>query len=79
MKNQISRDIGEVMRDGMIMRDRITTLVSEAPRTIPEIAAALEHPANEVMYWVMTMWRYGSLEEVGKPDVEGYYKYKPAK
>ena len=76
MENQISRDIGEVMRDGMIMKDRIITLVSEAPRTIPEIAAALEYPAYEVMYWIMAMWRYGFLEEAGKPDVEGYYKYK---
>ena len=79
MENRIDRNIAEVMRDEMIMEERILSQLSEAPKTIPEIAAALEYPANDVVFWVMTMWRYGSLEEVGKPNDEGYYKYRPVK
>lgn len=79
MENRIDRDVAEVMRDEMVVKARILSQLGEDPKTIPEIAAALEYPANNVMYWVMTMWRYGSLEEVGKPNDEGYYKYRPAK
>jgi len=79
MKNQINRDIAEVMRDEMVMKNSIISLLSEEPKTIPEIAVALEHPATDVMFWVMTMWRYGNLEEVGKPNDDGYYKYRLAK
>jgi predicted Rossmann fold nucleotide-binding protein DprA/Smf involved in DNA uptake len=79
MENRIDRNIAEVMRDEMIMEERILSQLSEDPKTIPEIAAALEYPANDVVFWVMTMWRYGSLEEVGKPNEEGYYKYRPVK
>ena len=71
MENRIDRNIAEVMRDEMIMEERILSQLSEAPKTIPEIAAALEYPANDVVFWVMTMCRYGSLEEVGKPNDEG--------
>ena len=79
MKNQINRDIDEVMRDEMVMKNRILSLLSEESKTIPEIAVALEHPSSDVMFWVMAMWRYGYLEEVGKPDGDGYYKYQPVK
>ncbi len=79
MKNQISRDIVEIMRDEMVMKDRILAQIDPEPKTIPEIAAALDHSAVDVMFWVMTMWRYGAIEEVGKPNNEGYYKYRPAK
>jgi hypothetical protein len=79
MKNRIDRNIAEVMRDEMVMKDKILCMLKEDPKTIPEIAAALEYPSSDVMFWVMAMWRYGSLEDVGKPNDEGYYKYRPAK
>jgi len=79
MENRSDRNIAEVMRDEMIMKDKIFSMLNKDPRTIPEIAAALEYPVNDVVYWVMAMWRYGTLEGVGKPDAEGYYKYRPVK
>ena len=79
MRNQINRDAGEIMRDEMVMKERILTRLREKPETIPEIAVALEHPALDVMLWIMAMWRYGIIEEVGKPNAEGFYKYRPVK
>ncbi len=79
MKNQIHRDLSEILRDEMVMKDHIISRLQEAPATVPEIAKDLECSANEVMYWVMTMWRYGYLEESGKPDKDGYYKYQLTK
>jgi len=76
MNNRITEDTAEVMRDEMVMRERILDRLRREPATIPEIAAHLERPAHDVMFWVMTMWRYGFVEEVGKPDDEGYYKYQ---
>jgi len=77
MKNRIERDTAEVMRDEMVMKDKILSLLTEDARTVPEVAAALECSTDNVLLWIMAMWRYGSLEEVGKPNDEGYYKYKP--
>jgi len=79
MKNQTNRDPAEIMRDEMVMRERILCQLQEEPSTIPEIAEALDYPANDVTIWIMAMWRYGIIEEVGKPNDDGFYKYRPAK
>ena len=76
MENRSARELAEVIRDEMVFKDRIVALLGQGPKTIAEIAAALESPSHEVMYWVMAMWRYGILVETGKPDDDGYYRYK---
>jgi len=78
MKKRTERDTAEVMRDEMVMRDKILSLLTEDRRTIPEVAAALGCSTHNVVLWIMAMWRYGSLVEVGKPNDEGYYTYRPA-
>jgi len=76
MKNQTDRDLGEIMRDEMVMKELILSRLKKAPATIPEISESLGHPSVDIMFWVMAMWRYGIVEEVGKPDNEGFYKYR---
>lgn len=77
MNSRFEQGAAEVMRDEMIMKDKILSLLNESPRTVPELALALERPTKDVVFWIMAMWRYGSVEELGKPDGEGYYKYRP--
>ena len=77
MNNRIEQDLAEVMRDEMVMKDKIISLLNESPRTVPEVAQALECSTTNAMLWIMAMWKYGSLEEVGKRNDEGYYQYKP--
>ena len=70
------RDMREVMRDEMVMRDKIAAVLTDGPKTIPEIAKAIGQPSREVVCWVMAMRRYGRLEAVGRPDDDGYFKYE---
>lgn len=79
MANERRRDTSEVMRDEMLMKEKIASLLREGPRTIPEIADALRRPAREVTLWVMALRRYGALEEIPKPKADDYYRYKPAR
>jgi hypothetical protein len=76
MKNQADRNIAEIMRDEMIMKDRIISQLSESHKTVPELAEALGYSSYDIMFWIMAMWRYGFLEETGKPNDKGYYKYR---
>ena len=69
------RNALEIMRDEMIMRQRIRDLLGDGPKTIPEMAEALDAPSDEVLVWVMGVRRYGGLEEVGRADENGYFKY----
>jgi hypothetical protein len=70
------RNLDEVLRDEMVERDRIVTLLRDGPRTIPEIAEALRVPTHEATKWVMGMRRYGRLRDLPKARADDYYRYE---
>jgi len=72
---KVRRDIREIVHDEMIMKDRIARILKDGPRTIPELAEAIGYPSHEVTIWLFAMRRYGAVEVVGKPDIDGYFKY----
>ena len=74
--NTARRNMREIMRDEMIMKDRIMALLKEGQKTVPEVAEAIGAPEHETVYWMMAMRRYGMIEETGRPDVDGYFKYE---
>jgi hypothetical protein len=76
MKDSRVRDLAEILRDELVMREVIVALLSDGNKTIPEIADAMEHPKAEVLQWVMAMWNDGVVEETGRPDEAGYYHYQ---
>jgi hypothetical protein len=73
------REDREVIREEPIMRARIVELLASGPMTVPELAAAMERPSHEVLFWVMGMRRYGRVKEVGGPDADGYFRYEAIK
>lgn len=76
MRTESKRGLAEVLRDEMVMKDRIVDLLREEPKTIPEMAEALGYPSHEVLLWVMALWRYGTVVEVEKKRTEEYFQYK---
>lgn len=75
MASTTMRPLGEVLRDEMVVRDRIAAILRDGPKTIPELADALGAPAPEVTLWVMAMRRYGALEALPKPKADDYFRY----
>jgi len=75
MGTEPKRDLAEIMRDEMVMKDKIVACLREEPKTIPEIAKALACPSHEVLLWVMALWRYGTVVEVEKQRTEEYFHY----
>jgi hypothetical protein len=76
MEKKVSRNLGEVLRDEMYMRDRITKVLKAGPKPIAEIASELGYPSDEVLKWVMGMRRYGLITEMPKARADDYYQYK---
>lgn len=72
------RNLSEVLRDEMVMRDRIGAILANGPLTIPELAESLESPGWEVTVWVMAMRRYGRVKELPKARADDYYQYSLA-
>jgi len=78
MDAQPMRELSEVLRDEMVMGGRIKKLLAGTSMTIPEIAEALDAPSQEVMLWVMTLWRYGHVKDLPKSRTDDYFKYTTA-
>jgi len=75
---QTLRDPREIIREEMSMHGVITAALAEGPLTVPQIAEAIGRPADEVVFWVMGMRRYGHLVELADED-DGYFPYTLAK
>lgn len=78
MSIEALRDLAEVLRDEMVMRDRIVAILREGPKTVPDVAVELGFPSREVTLWMMAMRRYGLIEELAKDRADDYYQYKLA-
>ena len=74
-EKDFTRNRLEILRDEMVMRDRILKILSDGPKTILEISDLLDYPDNEVTLWVMAMVRYGLLKEMAKSRADDYYTY----
>ena len=70
------RDIREVVRDEQVMRRKILAALEDGPLTVPELAATLDRPSHEVMFWVMGLRKYGWVAEIKEVTDEGYYRYQ---
>ena len=70
------KGIREIMIEEIIMRDKIIGFMQKGPMTIPEIAKALNKPADQVMFWVMAMRKYGLIAETEQVTDDDYYKYE---
>ena len=70
------RDDREVIREEPMMHARILVALQGGPLTVPEIAAAIDAPTHETVFWVMGMRRYGWLAEIKGATVDGYFQYE---
>jgi len=70
------RDMLEIAQDEFIMRGRILDILKEEPKTILELSGILDYPSREVTIWLFGLRRYGEVEETGRADVDGYFKYE---
>ncbi len=69
------RDLAEVLRDGMTNGERVLDVLSDGPKTIPEIARALHCPTREALLWVMALRRYGRVADRPRSGEDEYYRY----
>jgi predicted Rossmann fold nucleotide-binding protein DprA/Smf involved in DNA uptake len=70
------RDVREIVREELLMHRRILQALSPGPMTIPELAQAIGCPADEVVFWIMGMRRYGKIREMAGPTDDGYFRYQ---
>jgi len=70
------RDVREIIREEPIHRREIQNALTDGGKTVPELAALLGYPSEELVYWVMGMRKYGFLTELPDVTEDGYYRYQ---
>ena len=75
MEKTEMRNLPEVLRDEMIMRERICDLLKDNPMTIPQLAESLHKPGWEITIWVMSLRRYNLITELPKSRADDYFQY----
>ncbi len=72
----MSRESREIVREEHAMRGPILAALANGSLTVPEIAEAVGAPADEAMFWVMGLRKYGRLVEDGPAGADGYFRYR---
>jgi predicted transcriptional regulator len=63
-----------LFKEQKAIRRQITQAMREAPKTVPEVAEATNLPADQVLWHIIAMKKYGLVDEVGMCGE--YYQYQ---
>ena len=62
-----------LFKEQKAIRRQITQAMREAPKTVPEVAEATGLPADQVLWHIIAIKKYGLMDEVGMCGE--YYQY----
>ena len=58
------------------LRDEVVRLLREGDMTIDQLTKKIHIPKNEVVYWVMSLMKYGHIQTGEIDDMDEYFSYK---
>jgi len=75
-KVTVRPELTDLVKQQTRMKRVVLDAFRTEPKTVPEVANALNLPTHEAMHWVMALRKYGLLEETREVTDDGFYKYK---
>ena len=75
-KREISPDVRGKVKEFNRIRKLIIDALKPEPKTIPEITGETGLEKNVVTYHLMTLMKYGEIEEDRMDDMDEYYYYR---
>jgi len=64
----------DLRRRQLEIAQKLTKALGAGPKTVPEVAKETRIAAREVLWYIMTYYKYGLVTVSGKTE-EGYYRY----
>jgi hypothetical protein len=68
-----------LLKEQQTVRKALKGAMQSGPQTIPQLAGATRIPADEVLWHVTAMKKYGLVEEAGLDEDEAYFLYRLSK
>jgi predicted transcriptional regulator len=75
-KRPVPKEVTEQLKYFTKIKKSILTALKEEDKTIPQLALELNIPADEVMYQLMSLLKYGLVESGEIDDMDEYFQYK---
>ena len=75
-KRPVSKEVTERLKYFTKTKKAILNALKEGNKTIPELAQELNIPADEVVYQLMSLLKYGLVETGEIDDMDEYFQYK---
>jgi|GEM_PF-563688 len=75
----VPKELLERNRENARIRRKLTEVLKDGPKTVPEVAKAAEIPTEIVLWHLMSMKKYGEVIEGEERDSYIAYMLKPQK
>lgn len=75
-KREVSKAAKENLKQFTRIRKVMVDALKEKDMTIDELTNKLEMPKHEIVYYLMTLVKYGNVEVGTIDDMDEYYSYK---
>ena len=75
-KQPVAEQVKEQLKHFTKTKKQFLNALKEGDKTVPELAKELNLPADEVMYYLMSLLKYGLIETGEIDDMDEYFYYK---
>ena len=73
---QVPQKVKEELKSFVRIKKAILNALKEKPLTPPELAKAINMPADKAFYYLMSLQKYGFVEVDAIDDMDEYFYYK---
>ncbi len=75
-KREVSPVVKENLKTYTRIKKSILNTMKEGEMTVPQLAEKLDMPAHVVMFYLMSLLKYGFVETAAVDDNDEYFYYK---
>ena len=75
-KRPVPKEVTEQLKQFTKAKKSILNALKEGDKTIPQLAETLKMPADEVVFQLMSLLKYGFVETGDMDDMDKYFYYK---
>lgn len=75
-KSPVNVQVKEQLKYFTKTKKAFLNALKEGDKTVPELAKILNLPTDEVMYYLMSLLKYGLVETGEIDDMDEYFSYK---
>ncbi len=75
-KREVSITVKENLKSFNNMKKLLLSALKEEEMTVPQLAAKVNLPTHEVMYYLMSLLKFGLVETGELDDNDEYFSYK---